>query len=272
MSEAGIPLRQGDSRQVALALGISVAIHALILFLLSDLKEWVRLRAPDSPPLVARLLEVRHTPETATAGSVSAPVPRETARPPERLPVQAPVPVPPLPPARPRPSAVPVVAAPAVTALATGTKDPAPRVIPRKESAALVRSDGMNVAPAAAPALSPAPAAVPALAISAEAPDATSLAQYRNAIIAAARRHRKYPRIAVENNWEGRAEVRIAIDPDGAIASIGIRTHSGYEVLDRQALEMIRKAKPVAPMPDALRGKGFVLDLPVLFRLREERD
>lgn len=104
----------------------------------------------------------------------------------------------------------------------------------------------------------------------AETLDTASLGQYRSALIAAARRYRKYPRIAVENGWEGRAEVRLAIDSDGSIASISIRTRSGYEVLDEQALEMIRKAKPMAPVPHGLRGKGFTLDLPILFSLKEE--
>lgn len=104
----------------------------------------------------------------------------------------------------------------------------------------------------------------------AEAIDSASLGQYRSALIAAARPYRKYPRVAVENNWEGRAEVRLTIDSNGSIGSISIRTRSGYEVLDAQALEMIRKAKPMAPMPQGLRGKGFTLDLPILFSLKEE--
>lgn len=114
------------------------------------------------------------------------------------------------------------------------------------------------------------PSVPPVAAPDAGTVDTASLGQYRSALIAAARRYRKYPRVAVENSWEGRAEVRLTIDSNGGIASIGIRTRSGYEVLDAQALEMIRKAKPLAPVPQALRGKGFTLDLPVMFSLKEE--
>jgi len=100
--------------------------------------------------------------------------------------------------------------------------------------------------------------------------DAATVGQYRIAIIAAARRYKRYPRIAMDNNWEGRAEVRLVIGADGNVASVGIKASSGFEALDQQALEMIRRAKAQAPVPAALRGKGFTLDVPVVFSLREE--
>ena len=62
----------------------------------------------------------------------------------------------------------------------------------------------------------------------------------------------------------------MVIGPEGNIVSISIRSRSGYEVLDQQALEMIRKAKPLTPIPPALRGKGFTIDVPVVFSLKEE--
>ena len=74
----------------------------------------------------------------------------------------------------------------------------------------------------------------------------------------------------MDNNWEGQAEIRLVIGADGAIASISIKTRSGFDVLDQQALEMIRKAKPAATIPAQLRGKPFTVDVPVLFSLKEE--
>jgi periplasmic protein TonB len=109
----------------------------------------------------------------------------------------------------------------------------------------------------------------PAVASSPDA-DPQTLGQYRIAIIAAAKRYKRYPRLALDNNWEGQAEIRMVIGTDGAIASISIKTPSGHDVLDQQALEMIRKAKPQAPIPAALRGRGFTVDVPVLFSLKEE--
>jgi len=99
--------------------------------------------------------------------------------------------------------------------------------------------------------------------------DAGTLAQYRLAIISIAKVFNRYPRIAVENNWQGRAEVRMTVGADGTIASLGLRRGSGYEILDRQALDMIGNAAPQVPLPALLRGREFALDIPVIFSLKE---
>ena len=110
----------------------------------------------------------------------------------------------------------------------------------------------------------------PAAPVAGEATDPATLGQYRIAIITTAKRYKRYPRLALDNNWEGRAEVRMVVGADGSIASISIRSGSGFEILDQQALEMIRKAKALTPIPAALRGKGFTVDVPVVFSLKEE--
>ncbi len=120
----------------------------------------------------------------------------------------------------------------------------------------------MRVEPAAVPP--------PAASASGDAADPATLGQYRIAIISAAKRYKRYPRLALDNNWEGQVEVRMLIGADGSIASISIRSSSGFEVLDQQGVEMIRKAKPLAPIPPALRGKAFAIDVPVVFSLKEE--
>ena len=110
--------------------------------------------------------------------------------------------------------------------------------------------------------MQPAPAAQ-------EAPDVGTLAQYRLAIISAARRYKRYPRAALDNNWQGRVEIRMAIGANGAIAALSVRRSTGYPVLDQQALEMIEKATTIAQVPAALRGREFTVDVPVIFSLRE---
>ena len=103
----------------------------------------------------------------------------------------------------------------------------------------------------------------------ADAPDAGTLAQYRLALISAAKRFKLYPRIAVDNDWHGKVEIRIVIDASGAIATLSVRSSAGHPLLDRQALEMIERAKEMALIPTALRGKEFTVDIPIVFSLRE---
>ena len=97
--------------------------------------------------------------------------------------------------------------------------------------------------------------------------DAGTLAQYRLSVLGAARRFKSYPDVAIENSWQGKAEVRMVIDSTGEISGLEVRTSAGHAVLDQHALYIVGRAKAVAPIPPALRGRGFIVDVPVVFSL-----
>ena len=101
--------------------------------------------------------------------------------------------------------------------------------------------------------------------------EAGTVAQFRLELMDLARRYKRYPRVAQDNNWEGRVALRIAIGEDGAIFSLGVTKGSGRVVLDDEAQAMIRTAKSKATIPAALRGKAFVIEIPVDFFLKEEK-
>jgi periplasmic protein TonB len=135
----------------------------------------------------------------------------------------------------------------------------------------------IDSAPAAAPALPAAPPIVaradpaPAPASpSLEAVDAGSLAQYRLQLISIARKYKRYPRVAMDNNWEGGVVVRMVIGASGMISALSIKTSSGHEVLDQQALEMFKKATPLVQIPPALRGREFAIELRAIYSLKDQ--
>lgn len=86
----------------------------------------------------------------------------------------------------------------------------------------------------------------------------------------AAVRFKIYPRAAIDNNWEGEVVVLMRIGADGRIADLRVRKSSGYEVLDRQALQMFRNAKPFVPVPRALRGSEFEVELRAIYNLKDQ--
>jgi protein TonB len=243
-------------RRVALAILASLLLHALVLYLFPGLLDSSRSRRPSPGPIVARLVQPQPAAEPLPAAAVPVPPkPEESVRPAPR-PLRAP----------------PVLSTPAPAAVPPAIQSPLPAPW-AAEPAQSAPSVSANPAPAgkAEPAPGQAGPAAPVAPPSAgESADPATIGQYRIAVIAAARRYKRYPRIAMDNNWEGQAEIRMVIGTDGNIASISIKTKSGFEVLDQQALEMIRRAKPQAPIPAALRGKGFTIDVPVVFSLREE--
>lgn len=100
--------------------------------------------------------------------------------------------------------------------------------------------------------------------------DGGSLAQYRILVMARARGAQAYPEAAIRNQWVGRTDVRLAIAPDGAIDALAVRSSSGHVPLDLEALELIRQAALRVPLPAALRGRSFEVEIPVIFALERE--
>jgi len=98
----------------------------------------------------------------------------------------------------------------------------------------------------------------------------TLIAGYRAALLAEAARYKRYPPMARDNGWEGEVIVRMAIGADGSIVSLDVTSTSGYRALDRQALDMFRRAGPRVPVPEALRGKSFTLDLRAIYNLKDQ--
>ena len=75
-----------------------------------------------------------------------------------------------------------------------------------------------------------------------------------------------YPDEAREKGLKGKPVVRIRIDRRGNIRSNLIETSSGYEEIDRAALDMVRRANPVPAVPDDYpQGEVFDFLIPVTF-------
>jgi protein TonB len=233
----------GHNRALNYAIALSLLLHAFLLFGLPNSRESQRIRV-EPAPIVARLMEQQ---PAATAVAASPAIPAATQRPEPRQ-VARRVPVP-------NPEAL----------------DIAPQVAPQPAPiapAAPVPSEAAG-GPAAGP-IAMTEAQTVASALAAEAPDAGTLAQYRLQLISAAQRYKRYPRVAMDNNWEGDVVVRMVIDASGMISSVNVKASSGHEVLDQQALEMFKRAKPLVPIPSALRGKELIIELRAIYNLKDQ--
>ncbi|TAN53134.1 MAG: energy transducer TonB [Betaproteobacteria bacterium] len=233
-------LREGERQALGTAVLASILLHVLLLNALPGWREAQTTSA--AAPILARVVadlapavrpgEVRKSSPTQ---KTSAPAAKKAApRPIEPAPEQA-----------------LAQKAPAPTAVSAAPVNETPGV-----------ATGSPLAPAAAAPASPEAASLPAA-------DGATLAQYRLAVISLAKGFNRYPRIAIENNWQGRVEVRVRVGADGAIASLGLHPGSGHEILDRQALDMIGRAASQVPLPASLRGRELVIDIPVIFSLRD---
>jgi protein TonB len=232
-----IRMRDRARRVFGYAVLASLLLHALLFLVLPAAREFAALEPPEAEPLIARVeqLEPPPAPAPAAVPEVRRPASQAPVRVVKPAPAPAPVAVPAAEPALPKPD--PVELAP----------QPAP------------------VRPAPAPsATSPAPARAPA---PPPAIDTRVRSDYAQRINEAAERYKVYPRVAIDNNWQGEVGLVMAIGSDGRIASLRVSRSSGHRVLDEQALEMFARAKPRVRMPAALRGKQFELELRAVFRL-----
>jgi protein TonB len=229
-----MPMRDGANRVLGYAVLASLLLHALVFYVVPAARQRSALVPPDAEPLIARVERLE-----------PPPVPAPAAVPKARKPApQAPVRV------------VEPVAAPAP--VAEPVAEPAPP-----------RSDPVVLAPQPAPA-QPAPApAAPAPAAPAPPPaiDPRMRSDYAQRINDEAERHKVYPRVAIDNIWQGEVGLVMAIGSDGRIASLRVTKSSGHRVLDDQALEMFARATPRVRVPAALRGREFELELRAVFRL-----
>lgn len=90
------------------------------------------------------------------------------------------------------------------------------------------------------------------------------LSNYLSLIISKIERNKRYPPLARRNGIEGMVKVKFSIDQNGALLGLAIERGSGFELLDQEALSMVRRASPFPP-PE----KNFELSLTIVFRLKD---
>ena len=93
------------------------------------------------------------------------------------------------------------------------------------------------------------------------------LESYSSLLANAIAKYKQYPKIAQMRGWQGTVIADLEIDSKGSVMSVKIKKSSTYEVLDNEALEMIKKASPFPPPPESLRGKNFNVLVPISFKL-----
>lgn len=241
---------------------VSIALHVLVLLGVSP---QIALAPPAKTLLVltARLAPVAITPSEPPR----APQPVTPVAPP---PPAKPVPEPP--PPKPVPVPKPVLSKPAAKPEPAPQRTApveAPKPAPPEPAAAVPAPSAPPAAPGplrSAPQ-TPVGASSDAAANAVSDADKGTLEKYRLALIVATRRYKRYPAIAMEKGWQGKVEVHMVIGANGMVASASIKSSSGHEILDNQAMDMLKKGKTTVQIPASLRGREFSVDVPVIFNL-----
>lgn len=99
------------------------------------------------------------------------------------------------------------------------------------------------------------------------APDPAALAAYGKSVAGAVAAQQKYPRLAMMRKWQGTALLQLELAADGQLRDIRVISSSGHDILDQQALDMVRAALPLPPLPASLTERPLTIEVPVVFRL-----
>lgn len=149
----------------------------------------------------------------------------------------------------PRPDAAPIVTASAshstaqdVTSRAdTSSKEPSPSTsdepipVPRAPSPAEAPPSNILSAPSAV-----------------SGPANSAAAKFQQALLRHVAQYQRYPNAARSLRLQGKVDTQFSMSRDGKLLGVWVRTSSGQTLLDKEAMETIRRAQPLPPIPAEL--------------------
>lgn len=255
-------VQRADNRGFARAVIASIVVHGVLLATWQSMHQPVLKPSIAPGPIVARLA----APPQQAAVPAPTPVKEEAPKP------RVEEPTPPTPVAKPQPTPVakpaPVAKpspkpAPATSKAAPSAESPKSSVDPVPAAPAAPSAPGpvakVEPKPAGVPTPSPAPASEE---------DAGSIEKYRLSLIGTAKKYWKQPPRPVDATTdEVRVVVRLVLGANGMISALEVKGSSGFPALDKAAVETIRKAKPLIPIPPTMRGREVVVEVPFVIRL-----
>jgi protein TonB len=92
---------------------------------------------------------------------------------------------------------------------------------------------------------------------------------YAQSLSALLARQRSYPSVAAMRGWEGEVRLVLRIARRGGLIEVQVQHSSGYDVLDRNAVQLVQQAAPLPQPPEGLAGSEFQVSVPIQYRLRK---
>jgi len=129
--------------------------------------------------------------------------------------------------------------------------------------------------PAAPPVQEPAESAAPAPAPVASAPAATPVATaaakpsfdysaYQSTLSSRLEKNKTYPMMARRRGMEGIVKMKLVISPSGTLVNSEIVSSSGYDVLDNEAMKLVRSVFPIKHNAE----RQISVVVPVMYKLQ----
>jgi protein TonB len=83
-------------------------------------------------------------------------------------------------------------------------------------------------------------------------------------------KQKNYPRIATMRGWQGKTIIDLKIDGQGNLINSKIKQKSGFKILDKEGMAMVKRASPFPKPPKELESLGsFNVTVPISFSLQD---
>lgn len=94
------------------------------------------------------------------------------------------------------------------------------------------------------------------------------LSSYLGRVASKVKRQKRYPKSALIKNRGGTAVVAFTITKRGTVTGVRLKRGSGNAAIDREVLNMVRRAAPFPPIPKGTGRSRIPLSIPVRFAVR----
>ncbi len=93
------------------------------------------------------------------------------------------------------------------------------------------------------------------------------LKEYTDSVRKKIESKKRYPIIARNMGIEGRTRLKLVINKDGSLEKVDVLETSGYEILDKTALQSIYESAPFPPIPAELKKNKLELSIYLTFEI-----
>ncbi|MCA6116432.1 energy transducer TonB [Bradyrhizobium sp. WSM 1738] len=149
----------------------------------------------------------------------------------------------------PRPDPAPIVTA-------STSHSTAPEITSRtdtssREPSPSTSDEAVSVPRAFSPAEAP-PSAILSAPSAVSGPADSAAARFQQVLLRHVAHYQRYPHAARALRLQGRVDTQFSMSRDGKLLGVWVRTSSGQTVLDKEAMETIRRAQPLPSIPPEL--------------------
>ncbi|KRQ90410.1 energy transducer TonB [Bradyrhizobium valentinum] len=149
----------------------------------------------------------------------------------------------------PRPDAAPIVTA---STSHSSAQDVTSRTdISPKEPSPSTSDEPVPVPRAFSPAEAP-PSNILSAPSAISGPADSAAAKFQQALLRHVAQYQRYPNAARALRLQGKVDTQFSMSRDGKLLGVWVRTSSGQTLLDKEAMETIRRAQPLPPIPPEL--------------------